>query len=136
MEIEGQQITPTGHVSRAQPISVYQATEREKYRTNDEYRAKLQAKARERQRRISQSDPEYKARQRAYYYKRKATAQAVQQQQALQQQVSCSLTQTALIGGVFGFFRWSPRVGPRVFKTHSCLTCFSNFLPCGSAVVF
>ena len=98
MEIEGIHLTPTGRVSRAQPISVYQATEREKYRTNDEYRAKLQAKARERQRRISQSDPEYKARQRAYYYKRKAaTAQAVQQQQ------SCTLTQSALIGGVFGF---------------------------------
>ena len=95
MEIEGIKVTPTGRVSRAQPISVYQATEREKYRTNDDYRAKLQAKARERQRRISASDPEYKAKQRAYYYKRKAAA--------AQQQQSCSLTQSALIGGVFGF---------------------------------
>ena len=95
MEIEGLNITPSGHISRAQPISVYQATEREKYRTNDEYRAKIQAKARERQRRISATDPEYKAKQRAYYYKRKAAA--------AQQQAACTVTQSALIGGVIGF---------------------------------
>ena len=104
-------LTPTGRVSKAKTIAEYQTTERNKYRNNEKYREKLKTRARERQRQRYLSDPEYKAKQKAYYYKRKAqTLEGNAEQSSLLSIVG----QSALVGAVVGFFGalvgWSPGI--------------------------
>lgn len=104
-------LTPTGRVSIAKTIGEYQATEREKYRTNEEYRERLKSRARERQRQRYLTDPDYKAKQRAYYYKRKAQKL---EENAEQSSLLSIVGKSAIVGVVVGFFGslvgWSPGI--------------------------
>ena len=105
--------TPTGRVSKAKSIAEYQSTEREKYRNNEEYREKLKTRARERQRQRYLSDPDYKAKQKAYYYKRKAQKLEENTEQSKHSLLSI-VGQSALVGAVVGFFGtlvgWAPGI--------------------------